>query len=128
MAGFGACSRCSGVTATFAGGVLADYLPPLRIIGGVILIVMGLSLAGILRVGFLERTWRPLDAGASASLATMTGGMALAPAGGGGDGRRQASAAGSSAAGSGSGAAFTLGSIFADRLDAVHRRDPRRRC
>ena len=44
---------------------------------------MGLSLAGILRIPILERTWRPLDAGASASLTTMTGGMTLAPAGGG---------------------------------------------
>ncbi len=39
---------------------------------------MGLSLAGILRISVLERTWRPLDAGASASLATATGSMSLA--------------------------------------------------
>ena len=35
-----------GITATFAGGVLADYLPALRVIGGIVLVVMGLSLAG----------------------------------------------------------------------------------
>jgi len=83
VAGFGSVFTLLGITATFAGGVLADYLPALRIIGGVVLVVMGLSLAGILRIPVLERTWRPLDAGASASLTTMTGGMTLAPAGGG---------------------------------------------
>jgi cytochrome c-type biogenesis protein len=85
VAGFGAVFTLLGITATFAGGVLADYLPALRVIGGVLLVVMGLSLAGILRIPVLERTWRPLDAGASAGLTTMTGGMTLAPAGGGGD-------------------------------------------
>ena len=34
------------------------------------LIVLGLNLAGILRIPALERTWRPLDAGAAGSLAT----------------------------------------------------------
>ena len=38
---------------------------------------MGLSLAGILRIPILEQTWRPLDAGASAGLTSMTGGMTL---------------------------------------------------
>ena len=73
---------------------------------------MGLSLAGILRIPILERTWRPLDAGASASLTTMTGGMTLAPAGGGGDG---AARVGSRLVGgrAGLGTAFALGAIFA---------------
>src|SRR5215203_11476 len=83
VAGFGGVFTLLGITATFAGGVLADYLPALRVIGGTILVVMGLSLAGILGIPILERTWRPLDAGASASLTTMTGGMTLAPAGAG---------------------------------------------
>src|SRR5215203_5193998 len=83
VAGFGSVFTLLGITATFAGGVLADYLPALRVVGGVVLVVMGLSLAGILRIPVLERTWRPLDAGASAGLTTMTGGMTLAPAGGG---------------------------------------------
>jgi cytochrome c-type biogenesis protein len=99
-----------GITATFAGGVLADYLPALRIIGGVVLVVMGLSLAGILRIPALERTWRPLDAGASAGLTTMTGGMTLAPAGGGTGDRVGSRLVGGRA---GLGTAFTLGAIFA---------------
>src|SRR5512146_2401947 len=50
--------------ATVAAGPLYDYLAPLRMLGGVILIVLGLNLAGILHIPVLERTWRPLDAGA----------------------------------------------------------------
>src|SRR3954469_19048233 len=111
VAGFGAVFTLLGITATFAGGVLADYLPALRVIGGVILVVMGLSLAGILRIPVLERTWRPLDAGASASLTTMTGGMTLAPAGGGSMGSRMGSQLVGGKAGLGT--AFTLGAVFA---------------
>jgi cytochrome c-type biogenesis protein len=73
VAGFGAVFTLLGVTATFAAGPLVEYLPALRMVGGVVLIVMGLSLAGILRIPALERNWRPLDAGASTSLATATG-------------------------------------------------------
>src|SRR5512146_1150879 len=73
VAGFGAVFTLLGVTATFAAGPLVQYLPALRMAGGVVLIVMGLSLAGILRIPVLERNWRPLDAGASGSLATATG-------------------------------------------------------
>ena len=111
VAGFGAVFTLLGVTATFAGGLLADYLPALRVIGGVVLVVMGLSLAGILRIPVFERTWRPLDAGASASLSTMTGGMSLAPAGGGSVGSRMGSRLVGGRAGFGT--AFALGAIFA---------------
>src|SRR5512147_601854 len=65
VAGFGAVFTLLGVTATFAAGPLYDYLAPLRMLGGVILIVLGLNLAGILHIPVLERTWRPLDAGAA---------------------------------------------------------------
>ena len=64
VAGFGAVFTLLGITATFAAGPLVDYLPALRIIGGIVLIVLGLNLAGILRIPALERTWRPLDVGA----------------------------------------------------------------
>jgi cytochrome c-type biogenesis protein len=111
VAGFGSVFTLLGITATFAGGVLADYLPALRVIGGSILVVMGLSLAGILRIPILERTWRPLDAGASASLTTMTGGMTLAPAGGGTMGTKVGSRLVGGRAGLGT--AFALGAIFA---------------
>jgi cytochrome c-type biogenesis protein len=85
VAGFGAVFTLLGVTATYAAAGLAAYIPTLRVIGGLILIVLGLNLAGILRIGALERTWRPLDAGAAGSLATTTGSIALGtPSGGSG--------------------------------------------
>jgi cytochrome c-type biogenesis protein len=77
VAGFGAVFTLLGVTATYASSGFAAYIPTLRIIGGLVLIVLGLNLAGILRIGALERTWRPLDAGAAGSLATTTGSIAL---------------------------------------------------
>ena len=73
VAGFGAVFTLLGITATFAAGPLVDYLPTLRIVGGAVLIVLGLNLAGIVRIPALERNWRPLDAGAAGSLATATG-------------------------------------------------------
>ena len=118
VAGFGAVFTLLGVTATFAAAGLSDYLPVLRQVGGVVLIVLGLNLAGVLRIPRLERTWRPLDAGASGSLATATGTVSLSSAG----------AAGASGASAGFGerlggrlvnsrggwlASFGLGAIFA---------------
>lgn len=82
--GFGAVFTLLGVTATFAGGALFDYLPLLRQVGGLILIVLGLNLAGILRIPALERTWRPLEAGAASSVASATGTMAFGGAASGG--------------------------------------------
>ena len=40
--------------------------------------MLGLNLAGVLRIPALDRTWRPLEAGAAGSVATATGTMALA--------------------------------------------------
>ena len=77
VAGFGTVFTLLGITATFAAGPLVDYLPTLRIIGGVVLFVLGLNLAGILRIPALERTWRPLDSGAAGSLATATSSISL---------------------------------------------------
>jgi cytochrome c-type biogenesis protein len=110
VAGFGTVFTLLGITAAFAGGALADYIPTLRIVGGVLLVVMGLSLAGLLPIPFLERTWRPLDAGASASVTTMTGGMSLAPAEAGVGGRIGSRLVGGKA---GLGTSFALGAIFA---------------
>jgi cytochrome c-type biogenesis protein len=81
VAGFGSVFTLLGVTATFAAAGLSDYLPTLRKIGGVILIVLGLNLAGVLRIPRLERTWRPLDAGAAGSVATATGTVSLTSGG-----------------------------------------------
>jgi cytochrome c-type biogenesis protein len=110
--GFGAVFTILGVTATFAAGPLFDYLPWLRRVGGMVLIILGLSLAGILRIPVLERTWRPLDAGAQASLAASSGTVALAGPGG---GTGVADRVGGRLVGGGTGlfASFGLGAIFA---------------
>jgi len=110
VAGFGAVFTLLGITATFAAGPLYDYLGALRIVGGVVLVVMGLSLAGILRISVLERTWRPLDAGASTSLATATGSMSL---GGGSDGVGDRLGSRLVSSRGGWVASFGLGAIFA---------------
>lgn len=82
VAGFGLVFTFLGVTATFAAAGLSPWMPVLRQVGGVILVLLGLNLAGLLRIPALDRTWRPLDAGASASVASATGTMSFAPAGG----------------------------------------------
>jgi cytochrome c-type biogenesis protein len=114
VAGFGAVFTLLGVTATFLAGPLVDYLDGLRTVGGVILVVLGLNLAGILRISALERTWRPLDAGATSSLATATGSVSLATPGGGQTaadrlGGRLVSARGGWLASFGLGAIFAVG-------------------
>lgn len=114
VAGFGAVFTLLGVTATFAAGPLVDYLPALRIVGGAILIVLGLNLAGVLRIPALERNWRPLDAGAASSLASATNSMRLDPGVGSsslGDrlGGRIVSARGGWLASFGLGAIFAIG-------------------
>jgi cytochrome c-type biogenesis protein len=81
VGGFGSVFTLLGITATYAAGPLYDYLAPLRVLGGLLLIVLGLNLAGILRIPIIERTWRPLDAGAAGSLATATGSVALTSSG-----------------------------------------------
>lgn len=114
VAGFGAVFTILGVTATFAAGPLVDYLPALRTVGGLILIVLGLNLAGLLRIPALERNWRPLDAGAAGSLATATHSVGFGPGLGGaslGDrlGGRLVSARGGWLASFGLGAIFAIG-------------------
>ena len=113
VAGFGAVFTLLGVTATFAAAGLSPWIPVLRQVGGVILILLGLNLAGLLRIPRLEGTWRPLDTGAAASVATATGSMSLAPAGGPGlgdrVGGRLVSARGGWLASFGLGAIFAIG-------------------
>ena len=111
VAGFGAVFTLLGVTATFAAAGLSPWMPVLRQVGGVILVLLGLNLAGVLRIPSLDRNWRPLDAGASASVATTTGTLALAPAGGPGFGDRLGGRLVSSRGGWL--ASFGLGAIFA---------------
>jgi len=112
VAGFGAVFTVLGITATFAAGPLVDYLPILRTFGGLVLIVLGSSLAGIVHIPLVERTWRPLDAGAAGSLATATGSIALTgPSSGLGDrvGGRLVTARGGWLASLGLGAIFAVG-------------------
>ncbi len=123
VVGFGAVFTVLGVTATYAAGPLFLWLPFLRQLGGVLLIVLGLNLAGVLRIPALDRTWRPLEAGAAGSVASATGTMALAsPSGGGtggpggaGTGARFADRLGGRIVGARGGwlASFGLGAIFA---------------
>jgi cytochrome c-type biogenesis protein len=112
VAGFGTVFTVLGITATFAAGPIADYLPALRVIGGLILIVLGLDLAGLLHISWLQRTWRPLDAGAAGSLATATGSTALSS---GGANPGLGDRLGGHVVSSGGGwlASFGLGAIFA---------------
>jgi cytochrome c-type biogenesis protein len=111
VAGFGLVFTVLGVTATYVAGPLVDILPALRVVGGVLLVVLGLNLAGLLRIPVLDRTWRPLEAGAAGSLATATGSIALAGSGGLGDrlGGRIVTAKGGWLASFGLGAIFAIG-------------------
>ena len=114
VVGFGAVLTLLGVTATYLAGPLVDYLPLLRQVGGVLLIVLGLNLAGVLRIPALERTWRPLEAGAAGSVATATGTVALGSPGT-GTAARFADRLGGRIVGTRGGwlASFGLGAIFA---------------
>ncbi len=112
VAGFGAVFTILGITATFAAGPLVDYLPALRTIGGLVLIVLGLELAGLLHIPGLQRTWRPLDAGAAGSLASATGSTSFStPSAGMGDrlGSQLVTARGGWLASFGLGAIFAIG-------------------
>jgi cytochrome c-type biogenesis protein len=114
VVGFGAVFTLLGVTATYLAGPLVDYLPLLRQVGGILLIVLGLNLAGVLRLPALDRTWRPLEAGAAGSLASATGTIALGSPGA-GTGARFADRLGGRIVGTRGGwlASFGLGAIFA---------------
>lgn len=115
VAGFGAVFTALGLTATYLAGPLVDYLPILRQVGGILLILLGLNLAGILRIPALERSWRPLDAGAAGSLASATGTLSIAAAGvpGGGPGIGERLGGRIVSARGGWLASFGLGAIFA---------------
>lgn len=59
--GFGTVFTIVGLTLTAAMAPLREYLPLLRQLGGVLLIVLGLNLMGVLRFSRLAGSWRPLD-------------------------------------------------------------------
>jgi cytochrome c-type biogenesis protein len=58
--GFGAVFTLLGVT-VYVGGSLGIPLPSLRLVGGIVLVVMGLNMMGIIRIDALWRSWRPLE-------------------------------------------------------------------
>ena len=115
VAGFGLVFTLLGVTATYLAGPLVDYLPVLRQIGGIVLILLGLNLAGVLKVPALDRSWRPLDMGAAGSLATVTGTTSLGSPGGSGGGPGVGERLGGRIVSTRGGwlASFGLGAIFA---------------
>ncbi len=115
VAGFGSVFTVLGLTATYLAGPLVDYLPVLRQIGGVLLILMGLNLAGILRIPAFDRSWRPLDAGAAGSLATATGTSSITSVGTNAAGQPLGDRLGGRIVGARGGwlASFGLGAIFA---------------
>lgn len=65
VVGFGIVFVALGVAAGFAGQGLRSQEVWLQRVGGVLVIVMGLSLAGLLPAALGQRTFRPLDALAS---------------------------------------------------------------
>ena len=66
--GFGLVFTILGASASYIFGPFRDELPLLRQVGGVVLVIMGLSIAGILPIPFLQRAWRPLDVAAAGRL------------------------------------------------------------
>ncbi len=84
VAGFTTVFTVLGVTATYAAGPLFDYVGPARTIGGVILVVLGASLAGLVRLPILDRVWRPLEPAAQAGLAGAAAGVVTPLSGGSG--------------------------------------------
>ncbi|CAN5763903.1 cytochrome c biogenesis protein CcdA [soil metagenome] len=59
VAGFGAVFVVLGLTLYVGGRLLGDYIDVVRFVGGVIVVILGLSLMGVLRIGLLNRMWRP---------------------------------------------------------------------
>ena len=119
VVGFASVFTFLGISASLIGGGLYDVLPTLRTVGGLVLIVMGLNLAGILTLPSIQRvfqrTWRPLEAGAAGQLARSSGttslGAATDPGRGPGFGERLG---GRLVGGSGGWlASFGLGVVFA---------------
>jgi cytochrome c-type biogenesis protein len=113
VAGFGLVFTLLGITATFAAGPLYAYLPGLRQLGGIVLIVLGLNLAGVLTIATLERVWRPLSAGAASSVAAATGTIAIGGRPEGGSGRLDRLGGALVNRRGGWPASFGLGAIFA---------------
>jgi cytochrome c-type biogenesis protein len=102
VAGFGVVFTVLGITASYVGGFLSPHLPWLRAVGGALLIVLGLQLAGVVRIPLLNRTWKPLAAGGGDKPTQL------------GTGNGTPDGAGTRRTGRvGMGGAFALGAVFA---------------
>jgi cytochrome c-type biogenesis protein len=58
--GFTAIFTALGLT-VYVGRALQVDLPLLRVVGGAVLVVLGLNLAGVIRIPLLMRTWKPFE-------------------------------------------------------------------
>lgn len=115
--GFGAVFILLGLTVYVGGSVLGltlstDWLTALRRLGGFVLIVLGLNLAGILRFEYLQRSWRPLDAILFRRATTMAMAMGPASGSGGSDGTQTLARRATTGLGRSPLGAFGLGAIF----------------
>jgi cytochrome c-type biogenesis protein len=61
VAGFTLVFTIVGILIYQAASPLREYLPFLRQLGGVILVILGLNLMGVLRFRTLARSWKPLE-------------------------------------------------------------------
>lgn len=55
IAGFSTVFILLGVSSSFIGAILSYYYDYIRIIGGIVIIILGLYVMGVLRIGFLSR-------------------------------------------------------------------------
>lgn len=58
IAGFSLIFILLGASSSFLGSILSDYQDTIRKVGGVLIVVMGLYIAGILKIGFLMQDKR----------------------------------------------------------------------
>lgn len=63
MAGFTVVFLLMGATASLVGQLFADYQEVIRKTGGLFMVLMGFSLAGLVRIPMLQRDWRPQKKG-----------------------------------------------------------------
>lgn len=58
IAGFSLIFVLLGASSSFLGSILSDYQDAIRKIGGILIVVMGLYIAGVLKIGFLSQERR----------------------------------------------------------------------
>ncbi len=76
--GFGSVFVALWASVGLLGYAVGGYRPVLRVAGGAVLVVMGLHVAGLVRVPVLDRQWRPLSNG---SRSGATGSAGVRPSG-----------------------------------------------